>query len=322
MLADYYQMYRDVAEERSLTLVDNNRVWLKVRANEPLEFEARVSDGTHPDSTGYTRYVASAVLYQLDASLGPSLVVDMQTGRALLDNQSDEASELIAYTISSAGGALLTDWSGLTALEPGVWQKANPTTNNLSELTGGAALTLAAGEVRDLGVAWDAAASLNLRFQYQTSNGILKTGHVIFLDDTSHLTAVAGDYNGDGVVDAADFTVFRDHLGGDSTTVFPPGTRNPTYSGPIGTSDYDYWKAHFGANSGLFAAVTAVPEPSICMLMLVLGILLTCHLRKHVNVGCGMNSRHERTVLRETMCFYGVAHSSCDVKVTTSGRGR
>jgi hypothetical protein len=75
---------------------------------------------------------------------------------------------------------------------------------------------------------------------------------------------VLGDYNGNGVVDAADYTVWRDHLG--QTFALP--NRNPLLSGPIGMGDYTYWQSRYGAISGAGSlAGSAVPEPeSICML--------------------------------------------------------
>jgi hypothetical protein len=80
---------------------------------------------------------------------------------------------------------------------------------------------------------------------------------------------VPGDYNGDGVVDAADYTVWRDHRG----TIGPPGipgdgddgsmTGNP--DGMVNELDFNYWKANFnsvGYGCGSGALAGAVPEPA------------------------------------------------------------
>ena len=78
--------------------------------------------------------------------------------------------------------------------------------------------------------------------------------------------AVPGDYNGNHIVDAADYTVWRDHLGltGGATAAQGDGTGD----GNVTSADYDYWKTRFGntmgAGSGL--AGGAVPEPSSFML--------------------------------------------------------
>jgi hypothetical protein len=78
---------------------------------------------------------------------------------------------------------------------------------------------------------------------------------------------LAGDYNDDGTVDADDYTVWRDNMGGTSLA-------NETASlGVVDGEDYDAWKANFGASSGLGAGANhAVPEPAT-MLSAILGIL-------------------------------------------------
>ncbi|QDU88908.1 hypothetical protein Pla175_22920 [Pirellulimonas nuda] len=95
-------------------------------------------------------------------------------------------------------------------------------------------------------------------------------GHHLFLDNvgvTGVSLGLAGDYNRDGVVDAADYTVWRDHLGA------PAGTLpNDPRSGTIGADQYNTWRNNFG--QALPPAPTAergaVPEPSsIAMLVLL-----------------------------------------------------
>lgn len=89
---------------------------------------------------------------------------------------------------------------------------------------------------------------------------------------------VAGDYNGDGAVDAADYTVWRNTLGQTGPGLAADGT------GPAGTPDnvvdaldYAYWRSNFGAGSGRGAAGSAtVPEPSAAGLLLaglIIGVM-------------------------------------------------
>jgi hypothetical protein len=81
-------------------------------------------------------------------------------------------------------------------------------------------------------------------------------------DKVAAFTLVAGDYNGNGVVDAADYVVWRN--GGPLLNEFVGiGTTN--------AADYDFWKSRFGAtnNAGLGAGSggsAAVPEPAGCLL--------------------------------------------------------
>jgi hypothetical protein len=67
---------------------------------------------------------------------------------------------------------------------------------------------------------------------------------------------VPGDYNGNGVVDTADYAVWRDNVGGSTLP-----NRVSGIAGPIGQLDYDAWKARFGNTSGSGGAA-AVPEPA------------------------------------------------------------
>jgi pectate lyase len=86
---------------------------------------------------------------------------------------------------------------------------------------------------------------------------------------------LAGDYNNDGKVDAADYTVWRDalHSGG--------ALLNETASlGIVDGDDYDAWKANFGATAELDAgAAVAVPEPAAIWLFISAGVALVCRAR-------------------------------------------
>lgn len=76
--------------------------------------------------------------------------------------------------------------------------------------------------------------------------------------------ALAGDYNDDGVVDAADYSVWRDELAAGGSLV------NETASpGVVDSADYDAWVANFGAAS---AVSTAVPEPSALAMLCLTGL--------------------------------------------------
>ncbi|MGI9457616.1 MAG: hypothetical protein ACR2NU_13715 [Aeoliella sp.] len=85
-------------------------------------------------------------------------------------------------------------------------------------------------------------------------------------------TVIPGDYNDDGMVDAADYVVFRDTLG--STTDLRADGTGPggVPDGVVDELDYDFWVTNFGntASSSVSAVNTAVPEPAT-MWLLVLG---------------------------------------------------
>jgi hypothetical protein len=73
---------------------------------------------------------------------------------------------------------------------------------------------------------------------------------------------LAGDFNGDGTVNLADYTVWRDNLGADES-LLPVGSSDDE-STLIDEGDYATWKSQFGQstlpNSAIVSPV-AVPEP-------------------------------------------------------------
>jgi T5SS/PEP-CTERM-associated repeat protein len=86
---------------------------------------------------------------------------------------------------------------------------------------------------------------------------------------------VSGDYNGNGIVDAADYTVWRDHLGQN----FALQNRDPGASGPIGAADYDYWVSHFGNHAGSGAIGAAGVPESASLVLLISGTVMICSRR-------------------------------------------
>lgn len=78
-------------------------------------------------------------------------------------------------------------------------------------------------------------------------------------------TLLIGDYNGNGTVDTADYTVWRNA----SPTATLPNDDTP---GVVDGSDYEDWRANFGksgpAGSGALGAAS-VPEPAGILLMLM-----------------------------------------------------
>jgi len=82
----------------------------------------------------------------------------------------------------------------------------------------------------------------------------------------------SGDYSGNGVVDAADYTVWRDTLGQAVDTAGQGADGDK--SGMIDARDYTYWKDRFGntvPGAGALQA-TAVPEPATIVIALVGGL--------------------------------------------------
>ena len=106
-------------------------------------------------------------------------------------------------------------------------------------------------------------APINFQFRFFTP-GVAQN---IDFDDITVSGSVAiaaaglpGDFNNDGFVDAADYTVWRNHLDEPNEDNLPNGD-----GGGVTLSDYEWWKQHYGTppgsgSGGLFGS--PVPEPT------------------------------------------------------------
>lgn len=86
---------------------------------------------------------------------------------------------------------------------------------------------------------------------------------VFEIDVLAPAEAIVGDYNGNGVVDAADYTKWRDTLNAN----VPNGTgADGSNNGLIDQADYDIWRTNFG--DGAPGAASLVPEPTAFVLFM------------------------------------------------------
>jgi len=119
-------------------------------------------------------------------------------------------------------------------------------------------------------------------------NGNWGTGSATVFYDNFRLVnlnaPLPGDYNGDGRVDAVDYTIWRDHLGSND---YPQADGN--LNGQVDVGDYQIWKANFGAvgGSGSGGLAVAVPEPNSLALGLVAVIFAFFCIRLEKNCGIG-----------------------------------
>jgi hypothetical protein len=96
----------------------------------------------------------------------------------------------------------------------------------------------------------------------------LNTEGILAVEQIPAPVTLAGDYNDDGVVDAADYTLWRDNLGGPAVTL----ANNP-HSGMVRSLHYTTWRANFGAIFSSLATAT-VPEPtSYCLGTLIVSFV-------------------------------------------------
>jgi Dockerin type I domain/PEP-CTERM motif len=202
------------------------------------------------------------------------LRVNPTTGQAFIKNDTLVPRTIDGYSILSSTGNL--DGAGFTGLGAGAgWQTSSPPTANAitqTNLTGSTTLAagaqMAIGDISATGFLTDATKN-GLSLQFAIANG----------------GAAAGDYNSDGVVNAADYTVWRDRL----NTAGTLPNQNPAALTPntIDQEDYLFWKTNFGHVGGgeatfrvgsvVFDAAAgsgggglaggAVPEPTAALLM-------------------------------------------------------
>lgn len=99
-----------------------------------------------------------------------------------------------------------------------------------------------------------------------TADGSIQANEYVRL---AYAAGLPGDFNGDGQVDAADYTVWRDTAG--STSQFAADANG---DGKIDASDYAIWVANYGRST---SATTAVPEPSsIATVFAAIGLMAVC----------------------------------------------
>ncbi|WP_197525607.1 PEP-CTERM sorting domain-containing protein [Pseudobythopirellula maris] len=202
------------------------------------------------------------------------LRVNPNTGEAFLKNDSLIELTFDGFAITSETGDL--DGSGFTGLGAG-WATSSPTTSDtLSQTALGTEMSLSPGEEVSIG---DISAT-----GFLTDAQLDGLGMEFILSVGLESTEVGGDYNGNGVVDAADFTVWRDNL--DTSIALTNENPDAVTPGVVDQEDYDYWVSQFGQQGGLLpetsfrvgsiffdptagaSSSAAVPEPGALMVLM------------------------------------------------------
>ncbi len=102
--------------------------------------------------------------------------------------------------------------------------------------------------------------TISIGQEYGTETSTLAEAN---LPSHAHDYVVPGDYNNDGTVDAADYTVWRDNLGSVAGTLL-----NDTVGGVIGNDQYLLWRDNYGKSAESIASASqSVPEPHAFVLL-------------------------------------------------------
>jgi hypothetical protein len=117
---------------------------------------------------------------------------------------------------------------------------------------------------RLLDISADAAGrdDIYIAFQYVSADTDYWAIDNVRITGSGPSVALNGDYNDDGVVNAADYVVWRNNEG----TSFDLPNRDPSLTGNIGPDDYDFWVENFGATGGSGLGSNSIPEPASLLL--------------------------------------------------------
>ncbi|MGD9633636.1 MAG: LamG-like jellyroll fold domain-containing protein [Pirellulales bacterium] len=211
------------------------------------------------------------------------LKVDPETGQAVLSNASAYTVYIGGYSILSDSGSLQPangDWSSLSDQGVANVDEANVSAEHLSELSAptGTGILLLPGQSYSLGAA----------FKPEGEGGEQDLQLEFVLNEFETLQ---GDYNANGVVDAADYALWRDALNSSKTLANEGAT-----PGQVTGEDYAIWRNNFGKRArihsqlmngvvrydslaGSASAAARVPEPA-AMSMLLLGLSGVAFVRR------------------------------------------
>ncbi|WP_442484960.1 hypothetical protein [Aeoliella sp. SH292] len=221
-----------------------------------------------------------------------ALRINTANGRAYLAGNDVIPSSITGFDVFSASGQLVVNPSGglsATATEavdgpidpdaiagngPGEqWEMLGSSTNQFAEafLFGSSVFdnsrSESLGQLRS-GLPADpaaAAAGSDLVFTYSLSSGDIVEGTIEYFYE--EVMGLPGDFNLDGKVNLADYTVWRDNLGAANDGGLNGNGNN---LGTVDGADYALWKQNFGTTSGSLAASSAgqqVPEPAGALLV-------------------------------------------------------
>ena len=224
---------------------------LTVTPGGDLTFDYHVAGGT--TQTGIVDYT------------GPHnnlVLVVNPDGHTYIQNQSSVALNIDGYTITSASGAV--NLAGWTSLADGnaAWRESNPSNNQLSELNLTSNLSLAAQSAAvSLGTAFDVGGAKDLIFLYHRAGLGTLTGTVEYEDGVITFSSIPGDYDKNGIVQAADYTKWRQLFG-----TVGPSDADGNGDNIVNAADYVIWRNNLGPGVGsALGQATAVPEPGACV---------------------------------------------------------
>jgi hypothetical protein len=212
---------------------------------ESTPWQAMLSDST---TDAIDRLNIVGPVYNMNSQLVATSKADLFDGTLTAPIRFNELGNSISnnfqvWTGTNADGS----WSGASA---GAW-------NNPSE-----AASATVGDATKISPAWTTSTTI-------PASGLAR----LYALSPVFTVPLAGDFNDNGVVDLADYTVWRDNLGAVNENAL---NGNGSFSGGVDQSDYQLWVQNFGLSLNGVASSTLhtsqVPEPTGLWLLLAAGI--------------------------------------------------
>jgi hypothetical protein len=256
-------------------------------ANSPIEDDQyKYTAGVRSDATGKLFLKARNTLadaspavfvngflvedFEVIVPIELTLEVNTTTGNLRFVNEQTVPFDANYYEIRSAAGSLNPAWAGLDGGEGGDpvgtgWDKAGgSTTNILSEVNLTGISTFDPGASATLGNGFMPGGTEDLTFSYAAPDGLLSMGIVKYVTGGGGNPA---DFNGDGMVNAADLAKWRADFGANAGS-------DADGDGDSDGNDFLIWQRNLGA-PGAGGNLAAVPEPSsLALAVLVGGVLV------------------------------------------------
>lgn len=200
-----------------------------------------------------------------DASVPEALEIafdrDVELETLLLGNVDTSETWTLSLVSGSDPFDGLTGYGEDFTIAPGSFSYTRPSGN------GGLFFFFGDDEAGEDPILIEAGTVLSFSTSNTTGGGML----LQMLSASVIVEGLQGDFNGDGTVDIADYTVWRDNLGSTEGDLL---SGNGT-GGAIDGDDYDLWKSQFGNSLSASLSAAAVPEPAtgwlagVCSLLAV-----------------------------------------------------
>ena len=179
-------------------------------------------------------------------------------------------SGLLTFSITSLGGSSDTAISVQGLENPALNASIAPGGNNWTYRSGSGGMSYVSDTITGIGPY-----TLNVMIGGLATPGIYpivvmyagdgQRGTDLGFDLQVMMAALAGDYNKNGTVDAADYVVWRGTLGSTSNLAADGNGNNV-----IDAGDYTVWRSHFGQTAGSGSVTSgAIPEPATLAMLLV-----------------------------------------------------